>query len=318
MSAAKPGSAVERERSRAYMMHSQETAQGWQTWECDRGDEDALESYLEGSTWTVNGHVMVTKSITVLPQGEEGLAIVRAEYGTFYNPWTHPVGKATISVRTTSAKTPAAARPVADVKDATGAVVWEARTSRMLPTEPGEDDGFYYDWAETTAPPKTLQHGSVVAIRTAYRRAGINWNMILGAYDKVNMYTLPNLGNAAPRTMKLIGASVPQYFVLGDAFDIVPINFLMQYDEEGWTTDRAYAQKYRRTVMGLPMVKSLNANGTILAYYDNYGEECADEADARKVPTTINRKIGSEIECYGNVREDFATFTHLMGLITWL
>ena len=311
MSVTKPGSAVERERQRAYTNQNQEYCQGWQTWECDQGDEDDLETYLWGTAWTVNGHVMVTKSVTVLPQSEEGLAIVRAAYGTFYNPATHPVGTASISIRSSSTKVNVLAVPLAGVDG------WSRTEGKMLPTEPGEEDGFYYDWDPSSGPPATLRHGSVVTVRTAYYRAGVNWNMIYGAHDKVNAYTLPNLGNAAPGTMKLIGAAVPVYYLLGNAYDIVPINYLMQYDVDGWSQYDVYARKYRRTVMGLPLVKSLNDDGTIKDYYDNYGEECTLVADARKVPVTVNRAVGALIPCKGKVATDFTTFQHLQGLVTW-
>jgi len=311
--ATKPGSAVEREHQRAYTNQDQEYCQGWQTWECDRGDEDDLETYLWATSWTVNGHVMVTKSVTVLPQAEEGLAVVRAQYGTFYNPATHPVGVATVTVRTSSTRVAIAAVPVQGTDD------WPSGEPRMLPTEPGDGDWTFYDWATKSAPPRTLVHGSVVTVRTAYYRSGVNWNMIFNAHDKVNAYLLPNLGNAAAGTMKLIGAAVPVYYLLGSSYDIVPINYLMKYNEHGWPTSKTYAQKYVRFVRGVPLWVDADNDGDPLGgYYDIYGEVTQDRDEARKVPVTVNRAVGDPIECRSGLTPDFVTFQHLMGLLTWL
>jgi len=309
----KPDSAVEREHQRAYANQNQEYCQGWQTWECARGDEGALENYLWAAPWTVNGHVMITKSVTVLPQGEEGLAIVRAAYGTFYNPATHPVGRATISVRTSSTKVKMVARPIQGVEGE-----WARGVPRMLPTVPGENDGFYYDWAADSPPGPTLQHNTVVTVRTAYYRSGINWNMIFNAQNKVNAYALPNLGNAAAETMKLLGAAVPAYYLLGNAYDIVPINYLLQYNEGGWPTVYASAQKYKRFVRGMPLIADIDTAGAPTGYYDINGEACPNPADARKVPTTITRAIGPAIQCRSGLTVDYTTFSHLMGLLTWI
>ena len=315
MSVTKPDSAVEREHQRAYTNQNQEYCQGWQTWECARGDDAALENYLWVTPWTVNAHVMVAKSVTVLPQGEEGLAIVRVAYGTFYNPATHPVGTATLSIRTSSTKVRMTAMPIQ------GVGAWGAGDPRVLPTEPDEKTGFYYDWAEDSAPGPTLQHNSIVTVRTAYARSGINWNTIFNAQNKVNGFALPNLGNAAAKTMRLIGAAVPVYYLLGSAYDIVPVNYLMQYSEKPWSTTYAYAQKYKRFVRGLPLIRELQADGNPLAtggYYDNYGEACDNVEDARKVSTTVNRAIDSKIQCYSGLMVDYTTFSHLMGLLTWM
>jgi len=64
-------------------------------------------------------------------------------------------------------------------------------------------------------------------------------------------------------------------------------------------------------------MEDIDSEGNATGYYDNYGELC-EEADARKVPTTVNRTVGNPFDCKSRTTQDIETFTHLMGLLTWM
>lgn len=316
MSTTLPSSARETEHMRAYAGTKGEFYQGWRTWECDHEDSEDLEGWLWENTWTINGHVMSPVQVTVLPKGvpDEGRATARAQYQTLYNPVTHPVGVASLVVESFQSKSRAR---VLHPDKGSGA------PSRVVIPSEVDTDGFWWDLAPESAKPLDTVYGSKITVRTAYPRAGVNWNIIMNARGKYNTNPLPILGGADARTMLLVGAAVPRYYLLDTSYSIVPINYVMLYNANGWQDGGTYpkVQKMLRTVVGVSLADPASvdeATGEVTGWFDEYGEAVTVEDDAKKVPTVRNLPIGDPIDCKADgLAEDGITFQHLMGLLTW-
>jgi len=319
-----PASAVELAHMRAYQGTLGEYYTGWATWECDQGDEEDLEKHLWQTAWTVGGHAMKASKITTMPRALPGRATLRVSYATLYNAATHPVGRASIVVETYETKKKQVVfRPdggTTGMAEGQTAYTWIPKTI-LVPSEV-DTEGIWWDLAPTTGPVKDTTYGTKVTVRTAYPRGAVNWNIILNAVGKYNANPLPYLGGAAKETMLLVGATVPAYYLLDDAYALVPINYVMLYDPSGWAwASVPKVQRYRKIVLGVPMVAAdgLNADGSTkeTGYLDEYGEGCTVE-DAKKVPTVINKPLGAPVYCSKDqLAPDSITFAHLMGLLKW-
>jgi len=316
----KPDSALEQERETFYDVTDSVTFQGRQEWTVSAEDADALEDYLRATSWTVNDRVLIPHKVLVKIRTPENLATgvvefrdsnatVRVEFETLYNPAVNPVGTATLEIQSSSSYvkldmlTPAGGGP-----------------SRFIPSEPDEL-GIFYDIDESSGPTQSLEHGSTVIVRTAYYRSGINWNTILNAQDKINTNELPNLGGAAAETMLLVGAQIPKYFLLDSSTAIVPVNYVMKYNEKGWSKNPPVIRKHIRITTGMPKVDPDAVNpttGVAVGWFDINGEPTVNVDEAEKVSVVRNIPLGEPIECVGGYYQDGTTFTHLMGLLSWM
>jgi len=331
----KPDSALEQERETFYDVTDSVTFQGRQEWTVSAEDADALEDYLRATSWTVNDRVLIPHKVLVKIRTPENLATgvvefrdsnatVRVEFETLYNPAVNPVGTATLEIQTANSYVKQTMFERADNNP------WDtgSKSKQMfLPVEP-DADGLFYDVADSSGLIEQLKTGSVVIVRTAYYRNAINWPMIINAQGKVNANALPNLGGAEARTMLMDGAQIPKYFLLDSSTAIVPVNFVLRYNQDKWKYVPPMLQKYLRMTVGMPKVDPQYAKDYAVAiaagdsydediYLDNNGERCGlDEAE--KVSVVRNIPIGDPVECKGGLKLDGMTFTHLMALLSWM
>ena len=319
-----PGDAKELYHSMIAQGQDREIWKGKRVFECPSADLEALEDVLWHDVWTrkvytrtedeagTPGDVYVymgVKGMTVDPHARLRRAIVVATYGTVYNGATHPTGGyATIGL----------------VSHVEPGKVYEVKTvggnARVLNRV--ENDGTVYKLVGGHA--FNFQHGSKVLIRTAYPRAGINWPRILGAHDKVNLNYLPNLGNAGPRTMRLMGATIPKYYLAGpqaSALSIVPITYEMWYNEKTWDQFVGKVKQYKRIPKAEPVAAAVDAKGKITSYQqrDSSDEPTPGvEEGTRYTVVTRDFPVAGSEETVEDMGMDTDTFSHLMGLLAWM
>ena len=298
-----PGTAVELYHSRSRQGTDKTRFAGKRIWEMPSGQEDAAETYLwTNRFWTVNAHVMKLDGVAVDPRSRVGKALVTGTYSTSYNPATHPVGRATLSLdsNTTASK---------ELRDVAGNDIWSTP----------DDDGYFY--RPVKGDPLTFHHLSIVTVRTAYQYNGINWNLILNAFDKYNATELPNLGGMPVGRALLIGARIPKYFLLDNEASKVPVEYDFAYSQSGWD-GVLVVQRHRRIVTLEPTIKELNADGSVYSYADENGEEILAAypeliSDAKMRSVIRNKKVDGEVTRHQYL-PDAETFSHLMGLLSWM
>jgi len=270
--------------------------------------------WFEHWAWSARGRtgdtielLLSPKGVAVDPHYRPGKTLVVVAYEILYNPVTHPIGRATISVETGREATDVASYKRLDVEHP------EAETIHVG-GKPGTDGTFHT--AVSNRP--LFKYSTIVTVHTAYRRGDIDWTRIFGACGKTNLNALPYLGNAAAGTMMLTGAEIPKYFLLDSTSAIVPVSYRMLYREEGWDT-KVSIQKYKRLVTADPVVATWDEDtGEPETYYPkDWGTPITLTSLARYSAHTRDVPIGDAFTVDA-VTGDTATFSHLNGLLAWM
>ena len=295
-----PASAVEVYHSRQRSGRDRSHFVGVRKWECAKDDEDDAEDYRWANrSWAVNDHVMRMTGLDVDPRARVGKALLVGHYETLYNPATHPVGRATIAMVVGGDKTRV-------LKDVFGNPIW---------SQPGTDgkfvrpiDGDNFKWDSIT----------IIKLRTAYPYAKLRWSTILAAQNTYNKDALPNLGGAAAGTLLLMGAKIPNYYLLDNDSSIVPIEYFLAYKVSKWSAP-IWCQKFRRIVSVEPAVATIDEDGDPELYWSAAGDhsETVDNvADAYHHAVTRDKDYDNPVPRWV-YKDDTTEFEHLAGLLAW-
>ena len=304
-----PSSAKELYHSRTHSRKGWYEWQGRKIWECDTADADDTETEV----WVTWWGTMLPRRVAVDPHARVGKAVLTADYYTTgYNPVSHPVGKATLSVELASQ-----VQARSEIEDAWGGVI-------DLSGKPDEQ-GFFHRVVEGSRLKR--QWLTRVRVNTALARADIDWDTVLNAKGKTNASALGWIGNAPTGTMLLVGAIIPRYFLLDEDATIVPISYTMYHSATGWPA-QIVVQKYRQLATRVRIeadwydeadveVDESLTLGDPKAWYDEDGETVTVEADGELRSVVKIETIGSS-QTVLEISPDIATFSYLGGLLSWM
>ncbi len=290
-------------------------------------DQILASDFLDDDTWTTkeqNGVVMIPRRLRNLTNAREGgvvsnidCAEIEVLYRSAYNPITHPVGSATLSVST---------RPLQyRQKEDTGELVIEGPHK----TQPH----MFYRVVEGSN--VRFKHLSVLQIRTAYsvattlHRTGKAWNTYMDRLDKINGKAMPKLGIGIGQA-RLIGVDIPKYFLYNSVITHVPINYSFWYSDVHWNelyddgTNKGTcrSKKYYRGPKAVPVIDNMDMSTTESLTYIHKDTLAVGAAvgNAKLVIRTVDieaKMASGDNNGYRDLFKEDTTFDDLDTLLWW-
>lgn len=251
-------------------------------------------------SWTVNSHVMRVTEVDIIEDDPKfpGNSRIIVGYITNYNPASHPLSGATLSITSRG-------RIVKALEDFS--------LKRKIESKPDEGGNFYKPVRGSNF---RIEHTTVFVVKTAYEQGGIQWGVISNKVGKVNSNEMTKLG-ISPGEALLIKASIPKYFLYDSTTTIVPIDYYFWKNDEGWNKQLKVG-RFRRAAYAYGLRDARDPDD----WLDSDGNVAVDWAAAKKVTVLTdlpNPSSDADVSGYEPQRKLFkeTSFADLYNLLTW-
>ncbi len=166
----------------------------------------------------------------------------------------------------------------------------------------------------------SLEPRTKVIVHTADFLGDINWNTILEMIGKCNKFTMTNIGNAAPHTMRLLDVRIPKFYVLSENSVIVPLDYEFMYLPQTW--DHAcQVGRFRKRAIQVPVFHRTDGGDPgVPVYVDAITGEATENIDSAKmrdILITESVVLPDGDNGYRALAEE-ADFSELNGRLSWL
>ena len=306
-----PASADELYRSRRRSNKDRRKFVGKRIYEVDEADVDDAEVEAWTEYWTLQGHSMRPSSVAVDPHYRSGKGRLVILYEDHYNPRVYPTGRATIS--TIQARVSSQWEEIRYVYDAA-----DERWVDLQGDPDAADYGAYYRHFHGLK--ERLKQTAVLKLNTGIWRKDFS---LSGLMSTVGGYNAASFIGFPPKTLLYGGVEVPGYFMLGEDYSVVPVSYVLLHDPNEWETS-TYIQKWQKMLTIKGLVKTIDADGGAVDYYDPaYSSTGVAEENAKKERVWVTEKIdgageGAWPREVVQLTPDVETFTTLEGLLWWI
>ncbi len=252
---------------------------------------------LKTKSWTVNSIALTPRKLRIVSKTEHpGRSVIELHYHFPDNPYDYTSGQAHMSIQSWGAEE----RLTHD------------KNGDKLETEP-DTDGLF--WRVVQGTNIVLQAQSKIVITTAYAAESIDWATIVGLIGKTNSAQLSQTGflTIEPGELLLLGAGVPDMYVLNSDNENVPIRYEFAYRPGGWPTTKA--QKYWRGAIKEYVMHDTDDPDGDRKYLKSDGSGGDSENPDAFRMVVKDRPLGApEARVIQDATGNFAT---LYGLLTW-